>query len=294
MLSDQPIKLIYIVGTGNSGSTLLDLLLGSHSRIESGGEIFKFPDFFSLASQRAVDKQVCTCGVHVKDCGYWQRVWQQLHLGNSSINLDINTQHQKAFEERNLQLISALLALSGKAVFCDSSKGLGRLKRFLKSKFFDVTIVHLVRDGRAVSFSRQKKAARKANRSDRWSEYQDSYFKSLAAWKRENAKIYRRLSTDPRYYCLKYEELVADPHGKLTEILAPIDLKFEDQQLAFWQATHHNLSGNRMRLGLTPSTPRVIQRDTSYLENLPYSQWWMSNLYAFRELKMFGYPLLRQ
>jgi len=33
------IKLIYILGLGHSGSTLLDFILGSHSKFESVGEI---------------------------------------------------------------------------------------------------------------------------------------------------------------------------------------------------------------------------------------------------------------
>ena len=294
MGSDQPIKLIYIVGSGHSGSTLLDLLLGSHSCIESDGEIFTFSEFFSSMSDRPVERKLCTCGSNVEDCGYWQSVKKQLSPSDKSIDLEINTKHQKDFEERNFKLISSILETSEKSVFCDSSKTFSRLKRFLKSTLFDVTIVHLVRDGRAVSFSKQKKAARKTGEPECWHKYQDVYFERLRSWKEFNLKIHRRLKSNPGYLCLKYEDFVANPRVKLTGILAKLNLQFEEPQLDFWKVAHHNLSGNRWRKQMNSGTPQSIQRDTNYLTSMPQQQWWLSNLYAFSGLRKFGYSLIKE
>ena len=52
-------KYVYISSAAYSGSTLLDLLLGSHSRIESLGEIS------FLAQDLAVNNR-CTCGTPVR------------------------------------------------------------------------------------------------------------------------------------------------------------------------------------------------------------------------------------
>ncbi len=293
MLSNQPLKLIYIVGTGHSGSTLLDLLLGSHSLIESDGEIRAFPDYFAETSELTPKQKSCTCGVHVDDCEYWQQVRQQLNFGSNYQDLDINTKDRQDFEAKNFQLLSAILKVSGKTVFCDSSKQYRRLKRFLESDLFDVTIVHLIRDGRAVGYSKQKKTAKKTKSSERADKPKNAYFQSLQGWQEYNARIYRELHSHPRYMCLKYEDLVADPLGKLSEILAKVDLQFEAQQLEFWQTPSHNLSGNRWRKQVTPGTPYPIQRDISYLKNIPLRQWWISNLKAFSTLRTFGYSLIR-
>ncbi|NER78866.1 MAG: sulfotransferase [Leptolyngbya sp. SIO1D8] len=294
MVSTKPIKLIYIVGNGHSGSTLLDIFLGSHSQIESGGEIFTFSDFFSSKSQRNESKRFCTCGVHVEECDYWQKVRQQLNLNSRSFELDVDVEDLKEFEENNFKLISTILEISEKTIFCDSSKGFGRLKRFLKSKLFDVTVVHLVRDGRAVSFSRQKIVARRSGRPDAWNEYVTDYFKKLESWKSRNTRIYNRLNSDPRYLCIRYEDFVVNPRTKVTEILNKLNLEFEDQQLIFWKTVHHNLAGNRWRKQMNPGTPQTIQRDISYLENLPQHQWMLSNISASEELKLFGYSTARE
>ena len=291
---NQPIKLIYIVGSGHSGSTLLDLLLGSHSDIESDGEIFSLPEFFASTSERPVAKRLCTCGSHVEACAYWQNIRKQLDSSGEAIDLEINTNNQKDFEARNFKLIATILETSGKSVFCDSSKAFSRLKRFLKSALFNVTIVHLIRDGRAVSFSGQKKAARVAGKPECWHQYQDVYFKKLRSWKRYNLKIHRRLKSEPGYIYLRYEDLVANPRAKLTEILDQLKLPFEDQQLQFWQVGHHNLSGNRWRRQMNLEMSHSIQRDINYLYKIPQQQWWLSNLYAFSELRKFGYSLIRE
>lgn len=294
MQPNDPIKLIYIVGSGHSGSTLLDLLLGSHSGIESGGEINKFPDFFSSKSKLSEHKKKCTCGDHVKDCKYWHRVNQKLTVESRNMGLKITAGDQREFSKANYLLYSAMLEVSGKTVLCDSSKQFSRLKRFLASDLFEVTIVHLVRDGRAIGYSKQRKAARKSDKLGTGEKGQNIYFQGLRMWKKNNARIYKKLSSYPRYLCIKYEDLVANPEAKLTEILANVDLKFEQQQLAFWQKVHHNLSGNRWRRRITPGAPQPIQRDVSYLKALPLYQWWMSNVFAFSELRRFGYSFNRE
>ncbi|NER78867.1 MAG: sulfotransferase [Leptolyngbya sp. SIO1D8] len=294
VVSHKPIKLIYIVGNGHSGSTLLDLALGSHSQIESGGEMFRFAEYFSPTSDRPARKRICTCGANVENCPYWQSVKQQLDPIHTQIDLDINTKNLTAFEKRNFNLISAMLKTSGKTMFCDSSKEFSRLRRFLKSKLFDVTVVHLVRDGRAVSFSIQKKAARKAGKPDSWKEYRYTYFQYLKDWKVRNTKIHRKLNSDPRYLCVRYEDFVSDPQAKLTEIINRSGLQFERQQLAFWEFSHHNLNGSSWRKQMKPDTPQPIQRDVSYLKNLTCGQWWMSNIFAFLTLQKYNYSLTKE
>ena len=51
---------LYIMGRGHSGSTILDILLGNSTRIESVGEL--------LSGLSRADHQMCSCGVMVPDC----------------------------------------------------------------------------------------------------------------------------------------------------------------------------------------------------------------------------------
>lgn len=59
-------KIVYIAGAGHSGTTLLDLLLGNHSRISAVGELNRLS--LTPATRR------CACGELIPACPYWTRV----------------------------------------------------------------------------------------------------------------------------------------------------------------------------------------------------------------------------
>lgn len=65
------VRHVFICSAGHSGSTLLDLLLGSHSRAESLGEITQLPKNIALNT-------VCTCGSPVRECHFWVNVINKL------------------------------------------------------------------------------------------------------------------------------------------------------------------------------------------------------------------------
>jgi hypothetical protein len=61
---------VYIAGSGHSGSTLLDMLLGGHPQMASLGEVIFLT--FNATNDTPADR--CTCGRHVLECPFWQRV----------------------------------------------------------------------------------------------------------------------------------------------------------------------------------------------------------------------------
>jgi hypothetical protein len=73
------VNYIFICCSGHSGSTLLDLLLGSNSNIASLGEINQLPKNISLNTR-------CTCGQPVRSCKLWKKVISKL---NFELGIDI-------------------------------------------------------------------------------------------------------------------------------------------------------------------------------------------------------------
>lgn len=70
-------KLIYILSFGHSGSTLLDLTLGTHPEMLSTGELMFLP--FNLqrslqAEYPIADGSRCSCHLKYEDCPIWSRV----------------------------------------------------------------------------------------------------------------------------------------------------------------------------------------------------------------------------
>lgn len=291
---NPPIKLIYVVGLGHSGSTLLDLILGSHSSIESVGELKDFGEYFPgeyFPNDRLPrEKCICTCGLPANECEYWHKVRSETELICGKSNAELKFNEQKQFEENNYRLMEAILDISGKRIICDSSKSYPRLKKFLNSELFDVFILHLVRDGRAVAFS-YKKAGERLKKQGKLLTGQEKslygYYKQLWHWQKINIKLHSQFKNLDNYLCIRYEDLVAAPQEYISKILQIINLEFERNQLEFWKFNHHNIDGNRMRV----KGKQEIKQDRSYLERLSTKEWRLGTILALPGLKLFNYSI---
>ena len=61
---------LYIMGSGHSGSTILDILLGNSGELESVGEL--------LAGLSRADSEPCSCGATMPGCAFWGAVRARL------------------------------------------------------------------------------------------------------------------------------------------------------------------------------------------------------------------------
>ncbi|NET43127.1 sulfotransferase [Okeania sp. SIO2B3] len=296
----SPVNLIYILSSGHSGSTLTDLLLGSHSCVESVGEIFKLSSYLSDSSNIPNKNRICTCGTLIDHCQYWQSVKTKL---SPSVIKKINVFGDN-FTKHNYQLIKTILDISGKSIFVDSSKSIPRLENFLRSNLFVIQIIHLIRDGRAVGFSSKSKYQRilseleevnqnlflriKYKLLDRkYKKY--NFYSTIRDWSYFNLKCHKKFGHLPNYHLLRYEDLVSSPENTINEILQKWNLIFEPSQLEFYKFKHHNISGNRMRM----KPNQTIKQDIKYLEKLSFWEWWIGTVLAKNELEYFGYSLKR-
>ena len=92
-------KLIYILSFGHSGSTLLDLTLGTHSKMLSTGELMFLP--FNL--QRSLNAEYpiengsrCSCHLKYLDCPVWSQVIDR--ICKESGDFAIKEQPEKFFD----------------------------------------------------------------------------------------------------------------------------------------------------------------------------------------------------
>lgn len=72
--STVPKTLVYIAGSGHSGSTLLDLILGGHDRIAALGEIHRL----YVSANKDTPAHRCVCGEPVRGCSFWSRVDEEI------------------------------------------------------------------------------------------------------------------------------------------------------------------------------------------------------------------------
>jgi len=252
MITSNKILVIYLLGSGHCGSTLLDLIMDSHSQIVGVGELTNWP--FSKERQ---SKTICTCGKSLSKCPFWQEVFKnipnklqfstpKLEIHRKKIDFLLNRKRyvfasakaKKVDLERYLKLnekiYENILTVSGKKIVFDSSKDVERANVLLASDKLEVILLHLVRDGRGVSYSYKRKYG--------------GIISPMLRWALKNLKIEILKRRYPqKFVFLRYEDFCRNPEKEIEKILKKIGLDFEPQMLNFRNKTHHQVGGNRLR-----------------------------------------------
>lgn len=221
-------RIIYVAGTRHSGSTLLDMLMSTHSQVIGIGEA----KMFALRPHTN-----CTCGAdHWQTCPFWTGVDERMRSDNGpGIGYaDIESHDPETFSAYNARFFRAIGEEGKFPVVLDSSKDFTRLASLLASDL-PVEVVHLVRDPRGVVFSgiRKKRPIGAVCRR---------YVRTNVA----SAYLLR----DKPHVEVRYEDLARHPERELARILDLVGLDIEHEQLADWRnVERHNFAGNRMRTG---------------------------------------------
>ena len=277
MATDAPVRVLYIVGAGRSGSTVLDIVLGNHPEIQSVGELRNLP-YSGWAGGRATRSPYCSCGRTVAECPFWSAVRREWVARVGEEDARAYPALQSSFERyRSLPrlvlellrgpspefrayarltgaLFEAIRTASGKAVVVDSSKNPLRALTLSMAPGVDLHLVHLVRDARGVVSSR-KKAFKKDHEAGlaRDIEPQPAW-NSAVFWLLINLLsgwVRRRLGAG-RSARVRYEDFVAHPRRALVEIgpVAGLDLAGLAGEVSGGEALEvgHNVGGNRLRM----------------------------------------------
>lgn len=226
--------IIYIVGVGHSGSTLLDLLLGSHSQAFSVGELIALSTTGRKLRQQRVLERPCDCGAPTKlSCPIWSEVDRRLQqtCATSLRTIEVESPDPDEFRRVNRTIYDAIAAASGRSFIVESSKRTSRFERLVEAGF-DVRPVHILREPHGVVASHLRKG--RDWQAPCWS------------YSRHAIRTHRLLA-DRDHMRIRYEALATRPEETIRRTMEWLGLDFEPEQLRFRRAAHHQLAGNRMR-----------------------------------------------
>lgn len=285
---EVPKQIVHIIGSGHSGSTLLDMILGGHSLISSLGEASFL--HYNVREHKKLD--VCTCGRHVLECPFWSSVEeaaeQQLHTSVRPALASLELADSRLFAMRDadgrfrkrrpgehnpfrspvneavlitgsrwLRRLAALIvpgvarhrkiardticlyelvrAARGTPVILDSTKNPGTFKGIFVEADLPMKFILLVRDGRAVCWSRMRRE-------------NVTMEQAAKAWTEEHRKraIAQHGIPQNSMLAVRYEDLAREPVDSVTHICDFLGVAFEPGMLDFRQ-DRHNLGGNPMR-----------------------------------------------
>ena len=294
--------MIYILGHGRSGSTILHSLLAQISGFVGVGELR------TLLDPGVVENGRCGCGLPIHECAVWSRVLGVspglLDTAGWPLNMVVRDRYlplmwypiRKVFlrsflrdhSERVSQLYQAIHMITRSRVIVDSSKSVAYAAFLNQVPGITPYFIHIVRDPRGVEYSlrRRKEAHVKgfANHTPR---------KGALAWSIINVSTEAFGSrVSGRYLRLRYEDFVQDPTGALTRILSWASEPDVEIPVIEGQRVHldivHSIAGNAKRF---EHGDIQLKLDERWKSDLPPRDRKLVALLTFPLLKRYGYPI---
>jgi hypothetical protein len=233
-------KVLYIAGSGRSGSTILDNILGELDGFVSAGEV-RF-----LWERGMQEDRTCACGEPFSRCPFWGEVLTRAYGGRDAVAparmIDLLGQGTRARRIPNMlgssarrhafvdgldelsyrlsALYRAIADVSAARVIVDSSKLPTYGLVLDQVPGVDVRVVHLVRDPRATAYSWRRRKALPDTRDGRLMQRQGP-LKASGLWTMWNtaAGAFWR-GTPERYLRLRYEDVIREPMQATDRICA--------------------------------------------------------------------------
>ncbi len=298
----RPLTILYITGTGRSGTTILGNILG------------QLPGFFHTGELRFIwtrgvaQNWPCGCGVPFRQCEVWSSIlhrafgdWGEISQLNGKITppqfplfgiirrngkpsaLNIHLQYLR-------KLYDAIRASTHSRVIIDSSKIMSHGRALGKLNGIDLVVLHMTRDPRGVAYSRRRRSAWPRDEEHTALNYY-KHLKSSWIWNSRNLEVETSLRRIAKVYIqLRYEDFIADPPGPIGHILERMNekvfpLPFRNDYTVKLNTTH-TLSGNPGRF-LTGDVK--LKLDDEWKVRLSVSEKAFITLFTWPLLVRYGY-----
>lgn len=302
---------LFIGGSGRSGSTLLERLLAEMDGVVVLGEV-------GHLWERGLQKnELCACGNSFRECEFWSSVgekafggWQNVDpLHVLSLKDTVDRQRRMAqtgrrrtpeklriplarYSEYYGRIYAAAREVTNAKVVIDSSKVAPTALALSHDRSIDLRVLHIVRDSRGVAYSWSKTVARPETH------YTEDMprlpaMTSTGLWLTHNLSIAALSHRGVPVHRLRYEDLVADPELIVRRAWEQLDLPGQgvlpmiDRHSIELHATH-SVAGNPMRFR-TGHT--VLRPDNSWRESLSPHERRLVTLATYPVLRAYGYRL---
>jgi hypothetical protein len=263
---------VYIAGSGRSGSTLLERVVGAIPGYANVGELLDLP------RRVAPNDEMCGCGKPFSQCEFWTavgersldgwsaRMLQELHRSQHHVarqrylpQLLVSRSGSSfasridAYAEGYAKVVSAVAAEADARYVVDASKW-PAIALALHRGGVDVRVIHLVRDVRGVAHSLSKDNIERPHTTNGTDVmYHNSPASGAARWLATQTEMDLLSGRGVRVARLAYSDFVTDPKAALERALGELGLDVPDGGLdhidgiSVELGPSHGLSGNPSR-----------------------------------------------
>lgn len=230
-------KVLYVAGSGRSGTTILDNLLGQVDGFVSVGELRH------IWQRGILDGRACGCGKPLLECEFWREAFDAsfgsvpdakaaLAAMGDVRTRDVRSMLRTKQAGRMLEdceyahylkgLYDGIVAASGARVIVDSSKFPADAIVAAGLPGYEVFVLHAVRDPRAVAHSWQRRRTVADKDGGEGQFRREDLVRSTATWQIFNIATrgsVRKAVGDSHYRLLRYEDLATEPERHFQEVI---------------------------------------------------------------------------
>lgn len=264
--------IVYIAGSGRSGSTLLERTLGALPGYANVGELLDLP------RRVAPGDELCGCGAAFSQCLFWSAVGESLPRGwDPEWLFKVHGLQTRVARQRHLprllvgtvsgqfgrdltayadalgSIYSSVASVSGADVVVDASKW-PSLALALHRGGLDVRVIHLVRDVRGVAQSLSGRDVQRPHAGPSSTEpmYHNPPVSAAGRWLATQTEADLLAVRGVPVARMAYERFVRDPAGEIIAALRSLDLPVAEdisyiEGHTITLTSSHGLSGNPSR-----------------------------------------------
>ena len=308
-------KVLLVAGAGRSGSTIIDRVLGEQEGFFSSGEL----NYFWDAGLK--QNSLCTCAVKISECEFWSKVIARVMSEVKPISIDEIIKIKKRVDHRKhtmrvllgydkfagwrrekesyLNILNtfydSIASVANGHTIIDSSKDPVHALLITQLKNVQPYVMHVVRDPRAVAYSRTR-TKRKIAITDRVLFMpKQGVLQSSIKWLLVNVLSEFMLKKKAPYIRVRYEDFIADPDAVISLIHGFIDITPQQGRERMSNSKPYSIGkichiplGNPGRFNLKQIT---LKEDDEWRSNMSFWKKIIVTLMTFPLLLRYGYNL---
>ncbi len=270
---------IFVVGSGRSGTTMLQLMLNAHPKIAMQGELHFFEDVLALKDEWATLSDD-------EDLANFFRKIPELHslkyLPQLEKYLELTHQRMKeggrSYEDFHRYMMEVYAQQKGATRLGEKTPSNVRYMEQLLAMYPNACIIHIIRDPRAVVASMIKVPFTG-----------NDVLSNVIKWKLD-IEYSQRMKTEhaSNYIEVRYEDLVSDPTLTLKNICEFIGEPYSEDMLGFYMTASSYTNTESWKEGTTKAVHEASV--DKWRSELAPSQVYIIEKIAGRLLGKVGYP----